>query len=229
VRIAIIADIHGNLVALEAVLRSIESDRVDDIICLGDVAATGPHPHEVVQRLQALGCRCVMGNADAELLETIPDVTADEPRWLAIDRWCADLLTDDDRAYLRSFAPTHRLTLEGNRSLLAYHGSPRSFDDEIRVATPEDELGALLSAQPASVYAGGHTHEPFVRPIGTALVLNPGSIGLRPPNASYAIVSTSGAEVRVELRFVPLHADEVVRAAQGSGMPESAWWSSFWQ
>lgn len=64
-RIGLIADIHGNLLALEAVLSALGRDGVDDLICLGDVASLGPQPAEVIARLRALGCPVLMGNTDA--------------------------------------------------------------------------------------------------------------------------------------------------------------------
>lgn len=66
-RLGLIADIHANLIALEALLSDLERTEVDQIICLGDVAASGPHPRETVARLRALGYPTVMGNADEEL------------------------------------------------------------------------------------------------------------------------------------------------------------------
>ena len=59
--VAIISDIHGNLLALDAVLHDIASRNIQHIICLGDVAATGPQPREVIARLQTIGCPIVMG------------------------------------------------------------------------------------------------------------------------------------------------------------------------
>jgi predicted phosphodiesterase len=60
-RVALISDIHGNLVSLEAVLADIDREGVDQIVCLGDVAGLGPQPREILARLQALGCICIMG------------------------------------------------------------------------------------------------------------------------------------------------------------------------
>jgi predicted phosphodiesterase len=68
-RMALISDIHGNLVALEAVMNDLERQGAERMVCLGDVAASGPQPRGVLQRLQALDCPVVMGNADAWLLE----------------------------------------------------------------------------------------------------------------------------------------------------------------
>jgi predicted phosphodiesterase len=66
-RTALIADIHANLVSFDAVLADIDRARMDQIVCLGDVAATGPQPRETLARLRRLGCPVVLGNADAWL------------------------------------------------------------------------------------------------------------------------------------------------------------------
>ena len=63
-RLAIISDIHGNLVALQTVLADIETARVDQIVCLGDVAANGAQPRDVIEKMRALGCPMVRGNTD---------------------------------------------------------------------------------------------------------------------------------------------------------------------
>lgn len=67
-KVALISDIHGNAVALEAALAAIEEEGVDRVVCLGDVAATGAQPRQVIRRLRELGCPVVMGNTDAQFL-----------------------------------------------------------------------------------------------------------------------------------------------------------------
>src|SRR3954468_17686678 len=112
--IALIADIHGNLAALDAVLDALQAKRPDQIVCLGDVAATGPQPREVLRRLRELGCPLVMGNADAEVLHGAPPgpETDEESRRIAdISRWCAAQLDDADQAFLTSFQPTVEISL----------------------------------------------------------------------------------------------------------------------
>ena len=136
--IALMADIHGNLAAFDAVLDALKTESPDQIICLGDVAATGPQPSEVLRRLRELRCPVVMGNADAELLDVAPPgpETDEESRRIAdISRWCAAQLDDADRAFLASFQPTVEIPLGEERSLLCCHGSPRSYDDVIVAAT----------------------------------------------------------------------------------------------
>jgi predicted phosphodiesterase len=68
--LAIISDVHGNAVALEAVAADAARNEIAEIVCLGDLAVGGPQPREVLQRLRELGCRAVRGNADGWLLAT---------------------------------------------------------------------------------------------------------------------------------------------------------------
>ena len=67
-RIAILSDIHGNCVALDAVLAELQSEPIDGLVCLGDAVQGGPQPAQVVARLRETACRVVMGNADTWLL-----------------------------------------------------------------------------------------------------------------------------------------------------------------
>ncbi|CAA9544704.1 MAG: hypothetical protein AVDCRST_MAG49-1118 [uncultured Thermomicrobiales bacterium] len=243
VRVGVFSDIHGNLVALEAVLADLERVQPDWLVCLGDVAATGPQPRESVRRLRALGCPVVMGNADAALLGPSHRNAAgegDAARFAEIDAWCAAQLTADDLGFVRRFAARQTLPLAPGHALLCYHGSPRSYDDVIVATTPDEDLDALLGDAEVTALAGGHTHAPMLRRHGERLVLNPGSVGLpyevsrsdgrirNPPWAEYAVVAWSDAGLQVAFRRVPVEVAAVTRAALDSGMPHAAWWAGGW-
>jgi putative phosphoesterase len=242
--IALIADIHGNLVALDAVLDALKAEPPDQIICLGDVAATGPQPREVLHRLRELGCPVVMGNADAELLDVAPpgpDTDDDSRRIAEISRWCAAQLDDADRAFLASFQPTVEISLGEERSLLCCHGSPRSYDDVIVVATPDNELDAMIAGHEATVLAGGHTHIRMLRAHRGREIVNPGSVGLAyqffpdgsvrvPPWAEFALLSRADAgAVSIDFRRVPYDRDATVRTMTEREMPHAAWWAADWR
>ncbi len=242
-RIAVIADIHGNLIALDAVLVDLNRARVDHIVCLGDVAATGPQPRQTVERLRGLDYPTIMGNADEELFNFPSSSPADENArvTLEIDRWCAAQLSPDDLDYLRSFQSTLELPLGDGHTLLCFHGSPHSFDDIIVATTPDDDLARLLSGYSATIMAGGHTHEQMLRRYRRTLVFNPGSVGLpfergpgaeearNPPWAEYAVVSQEHGALRVELRRVPIDIGAVVRAIWESGMPHAELLAQDWR
>jgi putative phosphoesterase len=241
VRVGLIADIHGNLVALETVLTELAAESLDDLICLGDVAALGPQPGAVLARLRALGCPVVMGNVDAWLLTIPTDSTADELD-IALARWCTAQLTDSDLAYVRAFPATYERRLGAGQTLLCFHGSPRSCDDVIMATTPNDALDAMLGDAHATILAGGHTHLQMVRRHGDAELINPGSVGLPAVGpaailrnrdvrwAEYAVVEVDGDRLNISLRRTPLDVERMLALAYASGMPTPAieWWVGLW-
>jgi predicted phosphodiesterase len=242
-RVALIADIHGNAVALDAALADIARAGSDRIICLGDVAALGPQPREVIGRLRTLGRPNVMGNADAELLDPSPADAEDETsrHFQEINLWSAALLAPADKEFLRGFQPTVSQPLEGGATLLCFHGSPRSYDEIIEATTPGSNLDEMLAGYPAQVYAGGHTHIQLLRRHKDALILNTGSIGLpmnpvpppvagvrNPGWAEYALITSEGPDLSITLRRVPYDVEALVEAARRSGMPHVEEWAADW-
>ncbi|HKI57326.1 MAG TPA: metallophosphoesterase family protein [Trueperaceae bacterium] len=234
--VALISDIHGNLVAFDAVLADLDAVRPDGVVCLGDVAATGPRPHEVLLRLRGLRWPVLLGNADAWLLdprEPPPEEAAD--RFLQevrdLDRWCAGRLDKDDRAYLRSLPKTLEVDLGESGPLLCFHGSPRSFNELLVATTPPEELDVALHGTSAPVLAGGHSHQPLLRRHRDRLLLNPGSVGVpyervggdritrTPPWAEYLLLRWDGAALDVTWRRVPVDNDAVIADYRRSGMP----------
>jgi putative phosphoesterase len=242
-RLALISDIHGNAIALEAVLRQLAAQNVTQLICLGDVASTGPQPREVIQRLQALGCPVVMGNMDAWLLEPEPKAQPDLRRqlWQDIDLWCAQQLSSAERDYLRTFPSTIASPLPGEKTLLCYHGSPRSFRERIFPTTPEEELELAFASDRADTMAGGHTHIQMVRRFKDRLVLNPGSVGLAMDRispadeirqaafAEYAIIDDDGTSLQMALHRVAFDLQAFIEVLNTSGIPHAAWWASCWK
>ena len=241
-KVGLISDIHGNLAALETVLASLEAERPDRVVCLGDVAATGPQPRETLRRLRASGCPVVMGNADAFLLapRMATDAGEDERRVAEIDRWCAEQLRAEDVAFQRTFRPVVELPLAGDAAILCYRGSPASYDDVIKATTPDEELAPMLAGRRATVMAGGHWHFQMLRRYEDAVLLNPGSVGLAydllpggetrvPARAEYALLSSQGTSLGIDLRRLPYDRDATVRAMFERGMPHAAWWSEGWR
>lgn len=241
-RTAILSDVHANAVALRAVLADLEDHPVDQVVCLGDMVQGGSGPADVVELLRERGWPTVMGNADAFLLDprTAEGVEEITERQLEIRRWSLEQLSESQRAYVASFTPTVRADLGDRRTLLACHATPTSYHDVVFPAAPESELLALLGPVDTSIVAGGHTHQQFVRRLGDALFLNPGSVGLsydlqRPegalradPWAAYAVVTTGGGRLSVELVRVPLDVGAVAEVTLASGMPYAVELAARW-
>jgi len=239
-RVAIFSDIHGNLVSLEAVLADIEREGIEQMVCLGDVAATGPQPHEVLVRLRGLKIPIVQGNTDEWLLQPEPFVEASDfyQKIYEMDMWAVGQLTAADRAFLQIFEPTVEIPLDGANILLCFHGTPRSNTEILRATTPDEEIAPMVAGQAAMILAGGHTHQPMVRRYEDKLILNPGSVGLpylvvgdvvrNPPWAEYAILHSEDGNFGVELRRVRVDVTAVQAAILASGMPHGEWLASEW-
>ena len=242
-RLAVISDIHGNDIALERVLAAIADDRADGIVCLGDVAGTGPQPHAAVERLRACGARVVMGNVDWYMLHPESVATGlDEAiaRFWDIDLWCAEQTTAADRTYMSGFERSIALELATGASVLCFHGSPSSFEDRISATTPDADLERFFHGYNSAVYAGGHTHFAMVRRHGSALVLNPGSVGMSYDRtypttdirfaqwAEYALLTIDTGTCSVELRRVEYDKSLVSEAVRASGMPHADWLADQW-
>jgi predicted phosphodiesterase len=241
-RIALISDIHGNLVSLEAVLADIDRTGVDQIVCLGDVTVYGPQPQQVIQRLKALNCPVIMGNHDLDLLKPHPVQTGTDvlPWEEELVAWCADQLSTDDIEYSRSFQPWIEVTLDADTRLFCFHGSPKSNMDQVLATTPGPELDKMLEGHTAVVMAGGHTHVQMLRQHKGVILINPGSVGCpleqMPfkglprylPWAEYAFVNWLDGMLSIDLRRVSIDLEATKQAALDSDMPDAAAWVDLW-
>jgi putative phosphoesterase len=233
-RLALISDIHGNGIALDAVIADLGIRPVDEIICLGDVAAGGPQPQAVIASLRDLGCPGVRGNADGWLLDDeLPTGESEETHRLReVAAWARATLGRAELDYLRALPPTLSVTVE-DVAFLCFHGSPRSDVERLLATTPGDELDDVLrGAANSVVFAGGHTHLQLLRVHRDRLLINPGSVGLplgalgtvEPPlpiRAEYALVEVDGSQVEIAFRRVPIDGDAL--AALTATMPNTSW------
>ena len=188
-RIAIISDIHGNAVALEAVLNGLKTESIDHIVCLGDTISAGPQPCEVIAQLKSLNDPVVMGNMDVWCLDPHPGrgKSKNAKRGNEVRFWGVRKLSPDDLDYMRTFQAMVEIPLDANTNLLCYHGSPRSNEDGIASHTSDEEMERMLSGYHAMVLAGGHTHTQMVRYYGDSTIVNPGVlVRLFPHRIEYA-------------------------------------------
>src|SRR4051812_23577606 len=129
-RIAILADLHGNLAATEAVLHAIDAEVPDAIYCLGDLVGYGAFPNETIALIHERAVPTIMGNYDDGVGFDRADCgcayksAGEEQRGQQSLVWTRATTTDVNKAYLRSLAPEIRLEIEGVRVRLV-HGSPR--------------------------------------------------------------------------------------------------------
>jgi predicted phosphodiesterase len=187
VRLAILADIHGNVHALEAVLADLIPWQPDEIIINGDMVNRAPHSVAVMERLAALGTTqlvtLVLGNHDdlmrkwVERAEDLPGDWFADPFW-AGTAWQVDKLAQAGWIDTLGALPmTHRIAVPDAPSLLISHGSPRHYREGYTVRMEDATLSEILQMHPADVLIGSHTHVPMERRWGHHRVLNTGAVG----------------------------------------------------
>ena len=224
-KIAILADIHGNVPALEAVLADIDAQAPDEVLVGGDLVGRGPQGSEVIRAVRRRGWMAIRGNHEEYLLEfrkrNVPSEWLYLEEWAA-SRWMASELSEEDVEYLDSLPPSVRA--RSNPEVLVTHGSPLGTSDGLGPWTRERRLDRLLEGIEESVLVCGHTHRPMVRELDRGLVVNVGSVGL-PFNgdrrAQYAILSFTGVDCSVDLRRVDYDIESTLAAYRRTGFLEA--------
>ena len=194
-RVAALYDIHGNLPALEAVLREVRAAGVDHVVVGGDVVP-GPMPRESLAALLALDLptQFIQGNGDREVISptgAVPEVYRDSMRWNA------EQLRPEDTRLLAGWPPTLRLQIHGLGDVLFCHATPRNDTEVFTRLTPEDRLLPIFGTLDVPLAICGHTHMQFDRIIGSVRVVNAGSVGMPfgEPGA-YWLLLGAGVELR---------------------------------
>ncbi len=247
-KIAVMSCIHGNMAALEAVLKDIEQEKCDTIYGLGDLVGYGPHPNEVIEIFRQLNIPTVQGCWDEDIVEGLNACECSYPSLLAEKRgriaheWTNQQIKPENREYLAQLP--HTLKVD---NLCFVHGSPQSNHEYLLAETDAfTALERVLSAD-AEVLFCGHTHIPYIRTLEAGQlqikvnhldsqqssqfttplkrIINVGSVG-EPrhgrPNATYAIYNTETTEVK--LKEVPYNYQETCQAILKSGLPPIFAW-----
>jgi predicted phosphodiesterase len=225
--VAVLADVHGVLPALDAVLAEPDVVSADLVVVCGDHAA-GPQPVEVLERLLGLGDRVVLvrGNADRELVAMAADPSIDVGDPVA--SWAATRLAPQHLELLAGLPHPVVLEIEGFGPVLFCHGSPRDDEEVVLVDTRMERWAEAFADLPDAVrtIVCGHTHMPFLRLVDRRLVVNPGSIGMPYGRAggSWALLAGGG----VTLQHTPIDVDAAVAAVvAGSTYPERQAWADY--
>src|SRR5437764_1063539 len=164
-KIAAIYDIHGNLPALESVLKEIDQAQPDLILGGGDIVS-GPMPRATLERLLSLGdrVRFIRGNADREVVAAFDGLPLDPnlPEEVReVTMWTARQLERSHRDFLTDLPEQVILGVDGLSDALFCHGSPRSDEEIITSRTPEARLRKILAGVTQNIVVCGHTHMQF--------------------------------------------------------------------
>lgn len=221
-RIAVLADIHGNLPALEAVLADLAELAVDEVLVGGDLVGRGPEGRAVVHRIADLGWRGVRGNHEDYLL-AFSERRVD-PEWLTAPEWAASrFMAAELDDFARAYAAQLPLSIASERAphLRLVHGTPRSNNEGLGPWSSDGELAASLDAVAEPLLVCAHTHRSFERAVSTGRVVNVGSVGLpfnRDPRAQYGVFTVfPDGHTEVELRRVPYDRRETLERYRATG------------
>lgn len=223
-RIAVIADIHGNRPALDAVLDDLVTHDVDEILVGGDLVGRGPQGSRVVARIRELGLDTIGGNHEEYVLAArrgeLPDVWHDTDVWAAA-RFMAEELDDAHVEHLTALP--FSMAREGLRLV---HGTPDSNREGIGPWTKDEEIARHLRAVDEPLLVCAHTHRPVIRTlpadseVGRRTVVNVGSVGLpfnRDQRAQYALFTRQRNTWRPTLHQVAYDIEAILAIYETSG------------
>jgi predicted phosphodiesterase len=222
-RVAVLADIHANLPALEVALADAEAAGAEAFVLLGDIAL-GPMPAPTLDLLADLGDRAIWvhGNCERELVTVFDGGEIPGPAGEAATA-TAGLIGREHRDRLDGLPLTVTLEIAGLGPTLFCHATPRRDEEMILVDSPPDRWAAVLDAVTEPTVVCGHTHMQFDRLAAGHRVVNSGSVGMPygSPGACWALLGP-GVELR-QTRYDPAGAADRIRA---SGYPEADQWAA---
>ncbi len=229
-RIGIISDIHGNLPGLEACLKALTEEDVDQIICLGDLVQFGPFPSEVIDLLQKNNIDTIQGNCDRAVAKG-RDSTGDSfenIHWEHLSsellQWTKDQIKPAQKKYLKKLPAELRYRI-GSRRILCVHGLPGDINGSIRGNVSNEVYDYMLSRNSCDILVLGHTHEMLLQPRGSRMIINPGSVGggTLPGEATMAVLDINEENTTTSIcwRRIPFNTVIYENKYRHEGLPET--------
>jgi predicted phosphodiesterase len=230
-RLAILSDVHGNALALEAVRAGIRAARPDQVAVAGDLVLNGPDPAatvDLLREMEADGALIISGNTDIAVADF--DYSAAFP-WMAdgvpdtfraAAEWAHDALGDERVAWLRRLPAERRIHTADAGMAIVCHASPGSQTAGFDPALDSNVIIERVARTDARVIACGHTHLPEVRDLGWKIIVNAGSAGYvfdGDPTASWAMIDMVGDDVTAEIKRASFDALAVSDAISARGLP----------
>ena len=208
-RVAVLSDVHGNSVALAAVLAELEREQPDLIVSGGDLT-WGPLPEETFALALSLDARFVRGNADRAVLENVSSTEREQ--------WMQAQHTPEMRDFLAGFEEYVVVDVDGLGPVRFCHGSPRTDEECVTPETPEARVREFSAGVAERVIVTAHVHIQFDREVAGIRSVNAGSVGLPyegRPGAYWALLGPD-----IELRRTEYDLDETIALYRVSGQPD---------
>jgi putative phosphoesterase len=222
-QLAVLSDIHGNLPALEAVLKDLEPLTLDGMIVAGDFIG-GPQPNETIQLLRAHSAWMIQGNSDDNILRfasgQAPTAWQTSRQW-ALTRWNYQNISSENLAFLAALPHQRVVSMGTLPSIRVVHGSHRHPAESLLPNRDPNLVDLIFSEVQEPVFVCGHTHISWQIVRCERLAFNPGAV-CGPLNgyvgAEYSLLEWQTGRWHVELRQVSYDLREIRRAFHLSGL-----------
>jgi len=230
-RNALLSDVHGNRVALDAVAAEIRREKPDAVLVAGDLVLNGPDPNgavDALRKLESEGALVVSGNTDIAVGDfdygaAFPHLQDGVPETITVAaEWAHDELGDDQLDWLRRLPAERRMRAGDDTLVLVVHASPGSQTRGFDQALDANIVFERAAATDARVICVGHTHIPEVRDLGFKVIVNAGSAGYvfdGDPTASWAMIDIRDGEVTAQIRRTEYDVLGVANAISARGLP----------
>jgi len=221
-RVAVIADIHGNQIALEAVLQDLaQQAAMDHLVIAGDLCLNGPCPRQALETVRGLDCQVIQGNVDAEVVTKAAEKGEKKRGTVS---WTREQIGQQGIDYLASLPFSHRIANSSGSDLLIVHANPLNLEDAIFPNAPDSTLEHFFSGLEPDIgaLAFGHLHIAYTRRGRRLLLVDVASCGLprdEDLRAAYGILTWQDGTWNAEIRRVPYDVQEVVKQIKSCGMP----------
>jgi putative phosphoesterase len=221
-KIAVLADIHGNYIAFEAVLKDAKANGAAGIIITGDHFNDVPQPMQVFNRLRSINAWIIKGNKEQRIIDYC---RGKHPEWdshlqMASFIWTYKQLNREALDYIDSLPEQTVIDLPGTDSIRVVHGSPFRIDELLYRNRNEDRITRSLQSIDEKVLVFGHTHAQWHKKYGDKLIINPGSVGVsfnEKALAEYSLIEWDFDHWKVCQRLVEYDKDELEREFHRSG------------
>lgn len=232
IQIAIISDIHANLIALNEILNDIQNRSIYQTYCLGDLVDFAPWGNEVIKKIKNKGIPCLLGNHDERIAFDMPivplphhDQKETANRIVAINH-SKTAITSENKKWLASLPYNLELTYKINevtKKILLVHAGLLSNDTYIYESDLKNDSVQELKNKGVDAVIMGHTHLSYIQNHSNVLFVNSGSVGRsREPDrkAAYCILTITEKEITAEIIKVNYDRQEVAQQIYKSDIPD---------
>jgi len=219
-RLAILADIHGNLPAFEAALKHVASQKADQIIIAGDIIIGSPDSADCWKLARSLGCPILRGNHERYAAHYgTPDASKEwATEQYAPLHWAVAQLTEQDRQAMAQLPLGLRLPDAPN--LFVVHATERNDYDTIEAYTPDEQLLPMFPHAQESFIVRSHNHFGQVRLWDDRFIITNGSVGLPldgNPTAQYLLLDQNNGRWHIQHQSVPYNLDTTISRFYDTG------------